>query len=114
MEYYLKSEVDELLSRFEGEVCPECGGNGRKVYASTSTFMGGIGGAAMTDDWCDKCWGTGRSDRAGPNLKEMALKTADARRSTRKQFVQLTKERDKAKADLAEALGKRGSDEGTD
>lgn len=39
--------------------CQECGGSGVKTYGSTSTWRGGIGGCAMTDDVCDKCWGSG-------------------------------------------------------
>lgn len=39
--------------------CNGCGGIGRKAYGSTATFMGGIGGQAITEDLCDKCWGSG-------------------------------------------------------
>jgi len=50
--------------------CKTCNGIGTRVYASTSTWRGGIGGAAMTRDVCDSCWGTGRSDKQGINLRE--------------------------------------------
>lgn len=54
-----------------GVACPSCSGVGRKGYASTSTWRGGIGGMAITDDVCDKCWGTGRTDRTGANLRKI-------------------------------------------
>lgn len=38
-----------------GEECPECGGSGWIVYGSTATYMGGIGGAAMTPGACNVC-----------------------------------------------------------
>ena len=44
------------------EPCADCGGAGVKMYESTSTWRGGIGGAAMTNDVCDKCWGSGDAD----------------------------------------------------
>jgi hypothetical protein len=53
-----------------GVACPGCGGSGRKAYASTSTWRGGIGGQMITEGVCDKCWGTGRTDRKGVNLRE--------------------------------------------
>lgn len=66
------------------EPCPECGGSGEKVYASTSTFMGGIGGSAMTTDWCDKCWGTGLKHRKDPDLREMGIRNGKVIREYKK------------------------------
>ena len=40
-------------------LCGECKGAGVKLYGSTSTWRGGIGGCAMTTDVCDACWGSG-------------------------------------------------------
>lgn len=39
--------------------CKKCNGLGTIVYGSTSTWRGGIGGAAMTNGVCNKCWGSG-------------------------------------------------------
>jgi hypothetical protein len=54
-----------------GVICSSCGGEGMKTYSSTATWKGGIGGQSITEDVCDKCWGTGRSDVQGINLKEI-------------------------------------------
>ena len=51
------------------KTCTTCGGTGKKVYASTSTWRGGIGGAAMTEDVCDKCWGSGDELAPGTDLR---------------------------------------------
>ena len=39
--------------------CRACGGAGSRTYGSTATWRGGVGGAAMTADVCDRCWGSG-------------------------------------------------------
>lgn len=57
--------------------CPRCGGSGRRVYGSTATWRGGMGGAACTDDVCDECWGSGDSNRPGANLRSMMQARAD-------------------------------------
>jgi hypothetical protein len=44
--------------------CETCHGSGGRVYGSTATWRGGMGGAAMTYDVCDRCWGSG--DRGSP------------------------------------------------
>lgn len=51
--------------------CKRCGGSGRTVYSNTSTWHGGIGGSAMTDDVCCWCWGTGDEHRKGADLRRM-------------------------------------------
>jgi len=50
--------------------CPKCTGTGYIVYGSTSTYLGGIGGAAMTKGVCNQCWGSGEADRPWPSHKE--------------------------------------------
>lgn len=47
--------------------CPGCSGLGVKLYGSTATWRGGIGGAAMTNDVCDECWGSGDAERPWPS-----------------------------------------------
>lgn len=49
--------------------CTKCNGSGIRTYPSTATWRGGIGGAAMTRDVCDECWGSGDRDRPGVNLR---------------------------------------------
>lgn len=54
--------------------CRQCGGLGRITYGSTATWSGGIGGQMMTEGVCDKCWGSGTTDRQGANLRELEIK----------------------------------------
>lgn len=54
-----------------GYGCPRCDGIGRLSYGDTSTWRGGVGGQAFTEDVCDLCWGTGRRDVVGANLRRM-------------------------------------------
>jgi len=54
-----------------GKVCDKCGGSGRVMYGSTATYMGGIGGSAMTVGTCDKCWGSGDQSHPYVNLKDL-------------------------------------------
>lgn len=49
--------------------CPSCRGIGTRTYGDTSTWHGGVGGQTLTPGVCDKCWGTGRSDHKGVNLR---------------------------------------------
>ena len=51
--------------------CPRCDGWGRRCYASTATWRGGVGGAMMTNDVCNVCWGTGDVNHRGANLRHM-------------------------------------------
>ena len=52
-------------------VCNGCDGIGKKVYANTSTYLKGIGGQAMTEDVCDECWGSGKSNAPFKNLRKL-------------------------------------------
>lgn len=49
--------------------CPKCNGSGVRIYSSTATWQGGMGGAAMTRAVCDECWGSGDQDRHGVDLR---------------------------------------------
>ena len=51
--------------------CPKCQGFGRRAYASTATWHGGMGGASITTDVCDACWGSGDADRAWTDLRKL-------------------------------------------
>lgn len=65
---------DELRMRRgidrHADLCGVCGGWGRRLYGSTATWRGGVGGAAMTWDVCDVCWGSGTPQHPGENLRE--------------------------------------------
>lgn len=57
-----------------GVACPVCSGYGDRLYTNTATWKfapGVISGRAMTRDTCDVCWGTGRNDRTGVDLRKM-------------------------------------------
>lgn len=54
--------------------CQKCSGSGVRMYGSTATWRGGIGGQMCTTDVCDACWGTGDEHRKGADLR--ALMTA--------------------------------------
>lgn len=51
--------------------CTECNGTGGKLYGDTSTWHNGVGGSLITEDVCDKCWGTGRKDIKGIDLRKI-------------------------------------------
>src|SRR5574342_79379 len=63
--------------------CESCGGWGVRLYGSEATWRGGIGGAAMTRDTCDACWGSGDRERAGIDLRTMVAKLCAAREALR-------------------------------
>lgn len=60
-----------LANHMAGVACPGCDGYGTKTYAGTTGWRGGIGGSMLTDSVCDLCWGTGRVDRKGPDLRAL-------------------------------------------
>ena len=51
--------------------CTRCHGLGVIWYGSTSTWRGGMGGASMTQDVCDECWGSGDANRHWVDLKKL-------------------------------------------
>ena len=65
----------DTLARFlawrgiEGDPCPRCHGSGIRTYGSNSTWRGGLGGAMMSSDVCDGCWGSGDSANPWVNLR---------------------------------------------
>lgn len=67
---------DDIRARFlqwrgVEDPCLKCDGAGIRLYSSTATWRGGIGGAMMTNDVCDSCWGTGDRYRTGTDLRRM-------------------------------------------
>lgn len=57
-----------------GDECLKCNGSGVVLYASTSTWRGGMGGSAMTNGVCDSCWGSGNRWEPWDNLRELEAK----------------------------------------
>ena len=55
----------------DAKVCKSCGGAGIRAYGSTATWHGGIGGAAITNDVCDQCWGSGDAERPWPSHRRL-------------------------------------------
>lgn len=51
--------------------CNRCSGYGVITYGSCSTWRRGISGQVMTSDVCDKCWGSGDSERPWINLRKL-------------------------------------------
>lgn len=56
--------TDEEVARFLSwrgveTPCPKCHGAGGRMYPSTSTWRGGVGGQSFTRGVCDACWGSG-------------------------------------------------------
>lgn len=69
---YVGEEILALARALRGNACNTCGGRGSRAYGSTATWRGGVGGQSITSGICDKCWGTGRNDRTGVNLKKFS------------------------------------------
>lgn len=72
---FLEEEAIRLLAvarTLNGVACERCGGAGQRAYGDTSTWRGGCGGQMIAVAVCDLCWGTGRSDRSGPNLRKIS------------------------------------------
>lgn len=71
-----KSTREEMLQYFlemrgVETPCTKCRGFGTRTYGSTATWHGGMGGAAMTNGICDKCWGSGDDNQPWLNLRTL-------------------------------------------
>lgn len=69
-EFFKMSPSSRFHDIEEGDFCPECNGSGYKLYGSTATWRGGIGGQAMTTSVCDKCWGSGSKSKTWPSWRK--------------------------------------------
>ena len=61
---------DWLEQRGVDAPCIACDGFGVRMYGSTATWRGGVGGQTMTQDVCDKCWGSGDANRIWPSHRK--------------------------------------------
>lgn len=61
--------VEVTVTRYVDAICPRCQGDGQRAYSSTSTWRGGMGGASISYDVCDACWGTGDAQNPGCDLR---------------------------------------------
>jgi hypothetical protein len=68
------SDLPTLIQKrrriYPENVCAKCAGTGTLVYGNTSTYWHSIGGAAMTQDVCEHCWGSGDASRPWPSHRE--------------------------------------------
>lgn len=78
-------EAKDKAQRFDsyfindpGDVCKKCGGVGRRGYASTATWRGGVGGQMLTEDVCNECWGSGKKSAKGADLRRLYAALAAA------------------------------------
>jgi hypothetical protein len=69
-DFYKVSPSSRVYYVEEGDFCRECNGSGYKVYGSTATWRGGVGGQAMTTSVCDVCWGSGSKSNAWPSWRK--------------------------------------------
>lgn len=67
-----RAQLGRVLSmRGVEDPCPECQGMGVRSYGSTATWRGGMGGQMITNDVCDRCWGSGDRYRSGCDLRKL-------------------------------------------
>lgn len=61
-----------IAHRIQGVACLSCNGIGYRQYPSTALWREGvIAGRAFTIGVCDQCWGTGRTDEKGIDIKAL-------------------------------------------
>jgi DnaJ-class molecular chaperone len=63
-----------IIPEYGDKVCSECGGSGVKGYGDTTTWRGGYGGQQITTDVCDQCWGSGKQNKPGVDLRKLFSK----------------------------------------
>lgn len=70
-----QKELADIIFQYRGiapyeEPCSKCQGLGVRGYSNTTTWRGGIGGQAITNDVCDKCWGSGKENHPWPSHRK--------------------------------------------
>jgi hypothetical protein len=74
--YHTELEMDDLSKyvlhhRGVNTPCVSCKGLGVIWYNNTATWHGGMGGASMTQDVCNKCWGSGDAENHWTDLRKL-------------------------------------------
>jgi len=85
----LRARVRELERDLEkrGSRCERCKGTARLLYGNTSTWRHSMGGASITEGICEACWGTGRSDITGPDLRAIDAHEAQLEREVSERWL---------------------------
>lgn len=70
---WVTRELRALVHQWVGIACTHCGGSGSRDYATMATWLCKSVplGQGITRSLCDECWGTGRSDIQGHNLRDL-------------------------------------------
>jgi hypothetical protein len=74
---FLEKALEWRGISFVDEACDGCGGSGVVAYGSTATWHGGIGGQAITNGVCDKCWGSGNRLHKWADLRKLRAALAE-------------------------------------
>ena len=65
-------ELLAIAHQLKGVACCACNGRGTITFNDTSTWRRAIGAhPKLTEDACERCWGTGRADKSGPDLRRI-------------------------------------------
>jgi hypothetical protein len=65
-------EILATAYQLQGIACSECGGLGEITYDDTSTWRHAeYAVQKLTTGTCERCWGTGRADKTGPDLRRI-------------------------------------------
>jgi hypothetical protein len=80
---YTAAEMRSIFLEWRGveAPCGTCDGSGVRVYGSTATWRGGVGGQAVTTGVCDACWGSGDMHRKYTNLRAVESAIRDSKRT---------------------------------
>jgi len=95
---------DFLTMRGVEMPCKGCGGLGVRVYGDTSTWMGGIGGQTMTLGVCDKCWGSGDTDKPWTNLRKLQAEKNGIHAAKKEIAAAVQAERERCRKEEVEPL----------
>lgn len=80
-------ELVALANRLGGVACGRCCGAGEYMYSSGATWRGGVGTCSFQDDVCDLCWGTGRTDKKGADLRALEGAVEEAKKQNTVEYL---------------------------
>ena len=67
-----------IAHQLKGVACSACKGRGVITYGDVSTWTRAVGWQQLTDEVCEQCWGTGRSDKIGVTQKKSCSAAGEA------------------------------------